>query len=80
MTIYVPHENVLPGARVINVTNGQTLKGVTRIDTEQGTVEVLVYPLRVVGDEVVTRSMRFGRIDVVMHDKWALAAQFNCHE
>ena len=51
-----------------------------RIDTEQCTVEAFVYPLRVVGDEVVTRTMRFRRIDVVLHDKWELAAQFNCHE
>ena len=80
MTIYVPHENVLPGARAINVTNGQTLNGVVRIDTEQCTVEAFVYPLRVVDGEVVTRSMRFRHIDVVMHAKWALAAQFNCHE
>ena len=80
MTIYVAHENVLPGARVINATTGETVKGAIRIDTKGCTVEVLVYPLRVVDGELVTRTMRFRRIDVVTHDKWELAAQFNCHE
>ena len=80
MTIYVAHENVFPGARVINASTDETIKGVVRIDTEQCTVEVLVYPLRVVGDDVVTRTMQFSRIDVVRHERLNIAAKFNCHE
>lgn len=79
MTIYTM-ENVLPCTRVTNTTSGEAINGVVRIDTEQCTVEAFVYPLRVVDGEVVTRSMRFRHIDVVMHAKCALAAQFNCHE
>ena len=78
MTVYVAHENVLPGARVINASTGETIKGVVRIDTEGCTVEALAYPLRVVGDEVVTRTIRFSSIDVVFH--WGIAEGFNCNE
>ena len=79
MTIYTM-ENVLPCTRVTNTTSGDAINGVVRINTEQCTVDAFVYPLRVVDGEVATCTMRFRRIDVVMHAKWALAAQFNCHE
>lgn len=42
MTVYVAHENVLPGARVINASTGETIKGVVRIDTDGCTVEALI--------------------------------------
>lgn len=80
MTIYIPQINTHSGARVINASTGETINGVVRIDTEKCTVEALVYPLRVVGDEVVTRTMQFSRIDVVRHERLNIAAQFNCHE
>ena len=80
MTIYIPQINTHSGARVINATTLSPINGVVRINTEQHTVEVVVYPLRVVGDEVVTRTMQFSRIDVVRHERLNIAAQFNCHE
>lgn len=80
MTIYIPQINTHSGVRIINATTLSSINGVVRIDTEKCTVEALLYPLRVVGDDVVTRTMQFSRIDVMRHERLNIAAQFNCHE